>query len=43
MAEKKDMAGKDKERQVRGESGPPSATENEQGREAKGDAPAVPK
>ena len=44
MAEKKEMAGKDDERQVRGRQGPPSATPNEERREGKDeDAPAVPK
>lgn len=32
MAEKKDMAGEDKEPQVRGKSGPASSTPNEEGR-----------
>jgi hypothetical protein len=32
MAGKKDLAGKDKEPQLRGKSGPPSATPNEEGR-----------
>jgi hypothetical protein len=31
MEKQKNRAGKDDERQVRGESGPPSATKNEQG------------
>ena len=45
MAEKKkDMAGKDKEPQVRGRGGPPSATRNERAQGQKGkDARAVPK
>ncbi|HVF45174.1 MAG TPA: hypothetical protein VM936_19265 [Pyrinomonadaceae bacterium] len=43
-SKKKDLAGKDKEPQVRGRSGPASATRNEraQGRKGKG-ARAVPK
>ncbi|MDT5293233.1 MAG: hypothetical protein QOJ76_113 [Acidobacteriota bacterium] len=38
MTKRKDMAGKDDERQVRGKTGPPSATKNEraQGRTRKG-------
>jgi hypothetical protein len=32
MSEKKDTAGKDEEPQVRGKSGPPSSTPNEEGR-----------
>jgi hypothetical protein len=32
MAKKKDMAGEDKEPQVRGKSGPPSSTPNEERR-----------
>ena len=44
MAERKDTAGKDDERQVRGRPGPPSATPKEGRREGKDDeAPAVPK
>jgi len=45
-AKKKDLAGKDKEPQVRGHTGPPSATRNEraQGRKGRGgDAHALPK
>ncbi|HKG14407.1 MAG TPA: hypothetical protein VKB12_13850 [Pyrinomonadaceae bacterium] len=43
-SKKKDVAGKDKEPQVRGRGGPPSATRNEraQGRKGKGRR-AVPK
>jgi hypothetical protein len=38
MAKRKDMAGKDDEREVRGRPGPPTATKNEkaQGRTRKG-------
>ena len=43
MAKRKNKAGKDDERQVRGRQGPPSATPNEERREGKDDAPAVPK
>ncbi|HWS53430.1 MAG TPA: hypothetical protein VN228_04865 [Pyrinomonadaceae bacterium] len=39
MAEKKDMAGEDKEPQVRGKSGPASSTPNEEGRARSGGAP----
>ncbi len=44
MAKRKNMSGKDDERQVRGRPGPPSAAPNEKRREGKDrDAPAVPK
>jgi hypothetical protein len=44
MAENKETAGEDDERQVRGEAGPPSATANEERREGKDDdASAIPK
>ena len=36
MAAKKDMAGRDKEPQVRGKSGPASSTPNEEGRARSG-------
>jgi hypothetical protein len=44
-SKKKDLAGKDKEPQVRGRSGPASATRNEraQGRKGKGARAVVPK
>ncbi len=37
MTQKKDMAGEDKEPQVRGKSGPASSTPNEEGRTRGGD------
>lgn len=37
MSEKKDLAGDDKEPQVRGKSGPASSTPNEEGRARGGD------
>ncbi len=40
MASRKDMAGKDKEPQVRGKAGPASATKNEKKRKGRGDAGA---
>jgi len=38
MSEKKDLAGEDKEPQLRGKSGPASSTPNEEGRTRGGDS-----